>query len=53
MAENGRVYVAALGQDFELLARNELGEPCLVTPAIAAGTIYFRTQGHVIAIGLH
>ena len=51
VAENGRVYVAALGQDFELLAKNELGEPCLVTPAIAAGTIYFRTQGHVIAIG--
>ena len=49
-AENGRVYVAALGQRFELLAKNELAEICLATPAISAGTIYFRTQGHLIAI---
>ena len=48
--ENGRVYVAALGEDFQLLAKNELGENCLATPAISAGTLYFRTQGHLIAI---
>ena len=49
-AENGRVYVATLDVDFELLAKNELGENCLATPTISAGTLYFRTQGHLIAI---
>ena len=33
-----------------MLAKNELAEICLATPAISAGTIYFRTQGHLIAI---
>jgi hypothetical protein len=50
IAESGRVYVAALGTAFEVLAKNDLGESCLVTPAISAGTIYIRTQNHLIAI---
>ena len=34
----------------ELCLAYALTEPCLATPAISAGTIYFRTQSHVVAI---
>jgi outer membrane protein assembly factor BamB len=49
-AENGQVYVAALGTEFERLAKNSLGDNCLTTPALSAGTLYFRTQGQLIAV---
>jgi hypothetical protein len=42
--------VIKAGAKFELLARNEMGEICMATPAISEGTLFFRTQGHVIAI---
>jgi hypothetical protein len=28
-----------------------MGEVCMATPAISEGTIFFRTQGHVVAVG--
>ena len=49
--EMGDVHVLAAGGAFEVLALNELSETCLATPAISAGCLYFRTQGHLIAIG--
>jgi hypothetical protein len=39
------------GPEFEVLAVNEMGETCMATPAIADGTIYFRTRSHVVAVG--
>ena len=48
--ESGTVYVTSTGEDFELLAENELGETCLSTPAISAGRLFFRTRNHVICI---
>jgi hypothetical protein len=27
-----------------------MGEPCMATPAIADGTLFVRTQGHLYAI---
>jgi outer membrane protein assembly factor BamB len=50
-SEEGHVYVIKAARQFELLAENELGEPCLATPAITDGTVLFRTQGHLIAVG--
>ena len=50
-SEEGEVYVIAAGPKYELLARNELGEICMATPAISEGTIFFRTKNHLIAIG--
>jgi outer membrane protein assembly factor BamB len=50
-SEDGRVHVIKAGPTFESLAENELGEACLATPALSGGTIYFRTQKHLIAIG--
>ncbi|MEM7199045.1 MAG: PQQ-binding-like beta-propeller repeat protein [Planctomycetota bacterium] len=50
-AEPGDVFVVAAGTEYNVLAINELGETCLATPAIAQGTLYFRTRNHLIAIG--
>jgi outer membrane protein assembly factor BamB len=49
-AENGTVHVLAAGTDFNVLSRNPLGEPCLATPAISAGVLYFRTTESLVAI---
>jgi hypothetical protein len=39
------------GPRFELLAVNKMGDPSLVTPAIADGMIFVRTQHHLFGIG--
>jgi len=49
-SEDGDIYVVKAGPKFELLAKNQMGEICMATPAISEGTLYFRTQGHVVAI---
>ena len=50
-SEEGDVYVVKAGGTFELLARSPLGEVTLATPAISEGALYFRTRGHVVAVG--
>ena len=50
-SEQGRVFVVKTGSEFTVLATNYLQEVCMATPAISDGAIFFRTQGHVIAIG--
>jgi outer membrane protein assembly factor BamB len=50
-SEEGRVYTIAAGTDFAVVAESELGETCMATPAIAGGTLLWRTRGHVVAIG--
>ena len=50
-AEDGTVYVVKAGPEFELLSTNRLGQPCLATPAISAGIMYFRTAKSLLAIG--
>ncbi|MBK9708481.1 MAG: PQQ-binding-like beta-propeller repeat protein [Acidobacteria bacterium] len=49
--EDGIVHVLKAGSKLEILAKNDLGEPCLATPAISQGIIYFRTAASLIAIG--
>ncbi len=49
-AEDGTVYVLAAGPDFNVLARNAMGEPCFATPAISQGVLYFRTTQSLMAI---
>jgi outer membrane protein assembly factor BamB len=49
--EEGQVTVLRAGRTFEVLARNEMGETVFATPAIAQGTLYVRTRGHLYAIG--
>jgi outer membrane protein assembly factor BamB len=50
-SEPGDVYVVKAGPEFTLLARNELGEMCLASPAISEGSLFFRARQHLIAIG--
>lgn len=50
-SEVGDVYVVKAGPEYELLAKNPLGEICMATAAISNGTLFFRTQHHVMAIG--
>jgi outer membrane protein assembly factor BamB len=50
-AEEGEVYVIKSGPKFEVLAKNHMGEPCLATPAVSEGVLYFRTAQSLIAIG--
>lgn len=49
-SESGQVLVIPAAEKFSIAATNELGEPCMATPAISNGTIFFRTQGKIIAI---
>jgi outer membrane protein assembly factor BamB len=49
-SENGSIYVIKAGSEFKLLAKNEIKDVCLATPAISNNTIFFRTQHYVIAV---
>jgi outer membrane protein assembly factor BamB len=49
-SEEGTVSVIQAGTTFAVLARHELGETCMATPAISAGTIYWRTRSQLVAI---
>ena len=51
-SEEGSVITVRAGRTFEVLARSSLGEEFMSTPAISEGTIYFRSRGHLTAVGL-
>lgn len=48
--EDGQLLVVRAGRSFELLTRIDMGETVFGTPAIAHGTLYVRTRGHLYAI---
>lgn len=50
-SEEGDVYVVKTGEKYELLGKNAIGDISMATPAISDGTIFFRTRGHLIAVG--
>jgi outer membrane protein assembly factor BamB len=50
-SEHGSVYVVKPDTRFTVLATNQMDEVCMATPAISEGAIFFRTQGHVVAVG--
>jgi outer membrane protein assembly factor BamB len=49
--ETGKVLVVPVSEQFSTVATNDLGDICMATPAIADGTLFFRTRGKLIAIG--
>ena len=49
-SENGTVYVVEAGPEFNVLARNQMGQPCFATPAVSQGVLYFRTTESLLAI---
>jgi len=50
---NGVVVVFKAGDQSEVLARNDLGERIVATPAPVGGRLYVRTEGHLYAFGEH
>jgi outer membrane protein assembly factor BamB len=50
-SEDGDIFVVKAGAHFELLQKNEMGEPLMATPAISGGMLLVRTQHHLWAIG--
>lgn len=49
-SENGQIVVVKPGREFEIIARNEMGETTMATPAISDGVIYIRARHHLFAI---
>jgi len=51
VSTTGEVVVVNVSDQFEVLARNALGEATHSTPAVAGGRMYIRTVGHLISVG--
>jgi outer membrane protein assembly factor BamB len=49
--DQGETFVLKAGKTFELMHVNRMNEPMLASPAMVDGTWYFRTHGHLIAVG--
>ncbi len=49
-SEDGDVYVVKAGPQYEMLAKNAIGEPALATPALAGDLLIVRSAKHVFAI---
>ncbi len=52
VSDRGTVTVVKAGDAFEVLARNELGEPIIASPAISDNALYIRSSGHLWAFGM-
>ena len=50
-SELGNVFVLPAEEKFSVIATNRLGETCMASPAVSAGTLFFRTREHLVAIG--
>jgi outer membrane protein assembly factor BamB len=49
-SENGEVYVLRAGAERAQLARNDMGEVVMATPAISDGLLVVRTLGHLVGL---
>ena len=49
--EEGTIYIIQDGDTFKQLAEISLNDICMTAPAINDGTIFFRTQKYLIAVG--
>ena len=50
--ENGNIVVLKNSPEFEILAKNDMGDPVLGTPAIADGALFIRTRQHLMCVAL-
>ena len=51
LSKEGEVIVLAADKEYQLLARNSLGERCQATPAVADGRLYYRTESSLVCLG--
>ena len=49
--ENGECTVVKAGREYEVLAKNDIGERSLASMAVGEGAIYLRTEKHLFRIG--
>jgi outer membrane protein assembly factor BamB len=49
-SEDGDVFVVKAGPVFEVVARNDLNEPLMATPAVAGSMLIVRGRTHVFGI---
>jgi len=49
-SEQGNIFVIQAGPEYKLLAKNEMNDICMASPAISGNTLYFRTQHFVVAV---
>ena len=47
----GEVVVLSASENYELLARNPLGNPSRATPAVSGGVMFIRTRSHLYSLG--
>ncbi|MBI86118.1 MAG: hypothetical protein CMJ81_23220 [Planctomycetaceae bacterium] len=50
-SRDGEVVVVEAAGEFNLLARNQVGDECHATPAVSGGRMYLRTFSSLISIG--
>jgi hypothetical protein len=48
--ENGFVVVLADSPKLQILAKNDMGDTCMATPAVADGRLYIRTKESLFCI---
>jgi outer membrane protein assembly factor BamB len=48
--EEGVISIVQAGREFKLLGSNNMGEPCMATPAISEGTLFLRTRSSLYAL---
>ncbi len=49
--EYGDVFVLQAGPEMKVLSTNVMDEICMATPALSEGSLFFRTQNHLVAVG--
>jgi outer membrane protein assembly factor BamB len=50
VGENGFVVVLGQGPKLNILAKNDMGEPCIASPAIADGRIFIRSREKLFCV---
>ena len=50
-SEDGEVYVISATPDLKQIAKNDMKEVTMATPAISDGLIVLRTMGHLYGVG--
>jgi outer membrane protein assembly factor BamB len=51
LSQTGETIVVKAGRTPAILARNDLGERLMASPAISGGLIFLRSDGRLFAIG--
>ncbi|HVL12421.1 MAG TPA: PQQ-binding-like beta-propeller repeat protein [Gemmata sp.] len=51
LADDGTTFVLKPGDEFDVVAKNSLGEACHATPAVSDGQWFVRSTGHLWCLG--